>query len=281
MGNKFQDNLEEKEQETHPCFSESASCSYARIHIPVAPKCNIQCNYCDRKYNCPNENRPGVTTKIFSPIESLRQVIKIKKQMSNVSVVGVAGPGEALANPKNTFNSLYLIRKSFPYLNLCISTNGLELPNYLGRIIRLGIKYVSITINALKPEIGAKIYSWVKYKGKTFHDIYASSILIACQEQGIYLLSNFGIRVKINTVFIPGINDDHILEIAKRVSKLGALVLNIIPIIPLNSTIFSKVTSPSSTDLQIIRSMCSKYLPVISHCRLCRADAVGMIRKVG
>jgi len=33
----------------HPCFNEKAHFSTARIHLPVAPKCNIQCNFCNRK----------------------------------------------------------------------------------------------------------------------------------------------------------------------------------------------------------------------------------------
>jgi nitrogen fixation protein NifB len=36
----------------HPCFSENARHTTGRIHLPVAPKCNIQCNFCDRKYDC-------------------------------------------------------------------------------------------------------------------------------------------------------------------------------------------------------------------------------------
>ncbi|HQA11307.1 MAG TPA: nitrogenase cofactor biosynthesis protein NifB, partial [Zoogloea sp.] len=30
----------------HPCYSEEAHHHYARMHVAVAPACNIQCNYC-------------------------------------------------------------------------------------------------------------------------------------------------------------------------------------------------------------------------------------------
>jgi hypothetical protein len=39
----------------HPCYSEEAHHHYARMHVAVAPACNIQCNYCNRKYDCSNE----------------------------------------------------------------------------------------------------------------------------------------------------------------------------------------------------------------------------------
>ena len=46
--------------EDHPCYSEKAHHHYARMHVAVAPACNIQCHYCNRKYDCANESRPGV-----------------------------------------------------------------------------------------------------------------------------------------------------------------------------------------------------------------------------
>ena len=49
--------------DNHPCFNKKASTSYGRVHLPVAPHCNIQCNFCNRIYDCANENRPGVTAK--------------------------------------------------------------------------------------------------------------------------------------------------------------------------------------------------------------------------
>ena len=33
----------------HPCFSKDAHKKYGRIHLPVAPRCNMQCNFCNRK----------------------------------------------------------------------------------------------------------------------------------------------------------------------------------------------------------------------------------------
>jgi len=55
--------------DNHPCFNKKASASYGRVHLPVAPHCNIQCNFCNRIYDCANENRPGVTAKVQTPSE--------------------------------------------------------------------------------------------------------------------------------------------------------------------------------------------------------------------
>lgn len=39
--------------------------------------------------------------------------------------------------------------------------------------------------------------------------------------------------VKVNSVLIPGLNDEHIVDIAKEVKKRGASLMNILPLIPL------------------------------------------------
>ena len=39
----------------HPCYSEDAYYYFVCMHVAVAPACNIQCHYCNRKYDCANE----------------------------------------------------------------------------------------------------------------------------------------------------------------------------------------------------------------------------------
>ncbi len=55
----------------HPCFNSEARHRTARMHLPVAPKCNIQCNYCNRKFDCVNESRPGVTSAVLTPRQAV------------------------------------------------------------------------------------------------------------------------------------------------------------------------------------------------------------------
>ena len=55
----------------HPCFSEEAHHRFGRAHLPVAPACNLQCRYCVRKFDCANESRPGVTSRVLSPEQAL------------------------------------------------------------------------------------------------------------------------------------------------------------------------------------------------------------------
>lgn len=72
------------ELETHPCFT--AKCSdYARIHLPVAPKCNMQCNYCLRKYSCVNESRPGVVARVMVPEDAVDWYLQMKAKVPKLT----------------------------------------------------------------------------------------------------------------------------------------------------------------------------------------------------
>jgi nitrogen fixation protein NifB len=262
----------------HPCFNPSASCSFGRIHLPVAPKCNIQCNYCHRKFDCPNENRPGVSSVILEPFEAVRRIRFARKKLDNLSVVGIAGPGEPLAN-EETFETLELVGKMHPDLHLCLATNGLLAPLYMDRLRELGLGFATVSIAAVDPHIGKKIYSWVKWNGNTFKGEFAFKVLSQNQWQAVEEFVNSGMLVKINSVLIPGVNDDQISKIAKRAADLGAHMLNVMPLIPVEGSGFEKRRAPSRKEVDLIRDYCETKLPQMRHCAKCKADAVGLLKK--
>ncbi|MCD8552413.1 nitrogenase cofactor biosynthesis protein NifB [Seleniivibrio sp.] len=269
----------------HPCYCKDAHNKFARIHLPVAPACNIQCNYCNRKYDCSNESRPGVTSSILTPEHALEKVIMVKHSIENLSVVGIAGPGDALANPEATFETLRLLKTYDKELIPCISTNGLALPDHLDDIAELKIGHVTVTMNAVDPEIGQKIYSWIHYNDRTYHGVEAARILMERQIEGIKGLVERGILVKVNTVLIPGINDAHIGEVAKKIKELGVFIHNIIPLMskPEYGTKFANDGVPEPTPELIgkVRFQCAEIMggfdSVMQHCRQCRADAIGKL----
>jgi nitrogen fixation protein NifB len=256
----------------HPCYSHKAHFSIARLHLPVAPRCNIQCNYCIRKIDkC--EHRPGIASCILKPREALERVEKAVAEIPNLKVVGVAGPGEALANPE-TFETFALVNEEYPELTKCIATNGLLLSEKVGELVEVGVGSVTVTINTLNPATGSKIYSWVRFNGKNYRGKKGAEILIGKQLEGIERASQRGLVVKVNTVLIPGINFEEIRELAIKVREQGAILMNIIPLIPLHK--FEKMAPPSCDDLNIARSLAEEYIPQFRLCKQCRADAVGI-----
>ncbi|PKL56305.1 MAG: nitrogenase cofactor biosynthesis protein NifB [Methanomicrobiales archaeon HGW-Methanomicrobiales-6] len=258
----------------HPCYSEKACHAFGRCHVPVAPKCNIQCNYCIRDFDCVNESRPGVTSRVLSPEEALDLVRNVVKEYPYVKVVGIAGPGEPLANPE-TFEALKLIHEEFPHLIMCISTNGLMLPESIEELAKYDVGNVTVTLNAVDPAVGEKIYSWVEYDGKKYHGREAAELLLSQQMKGIEMAVAKKMFVKINTVYIPGINDEHIPEIAKKVGEMGAFTFNVIPLIPQYK--FAGITPPTPKEKREMQDQCAPYIKQMRHCARCRADAIGKL----
>lgn len=258
----------------HPCYSEKACHVFGRCHLPVAPKCNIQCNYCVRDFDCVNESRPGVTSKVLTPEESLDLVRRVVKEFPYVKVIGIAGPGEPLANPE-TFEALRLVHGEFPHLIMCLSTNGLMLPESIEELAKYDVGNVTVTLSAIDPAIGEKIYSWVEYKGKKYHGREAAELLLSQQLKGIEMAVEKKMLVKINTVYIPGINDKHIPEIAKKVGEMGAYTFNVIPLIPLYK--FADITPPTPKEKREMQDRCAPYIKQMRHCARCRADAIGKL----
>lgn len=137
----------------HPCYSPGAHHRYARMHLAVAPACNVQCNYCNRKFDCANESRPGVVSELISPQEAIRKAKAVAAAIPQLSVIGIAGPGDPLANLGRTFNTLEGLRSQLPDVKLCVSTNGLMLPQSVDRLVELGVDHVTVTLNAIDARV--------------------------------------------------------------------------------------------------------------------------------
>jgi len=230
---------------THPCFYAGASGRYGRIHLPVALSCNIQCAYCRRDYDCPNENRPGVATRVLQPEEALMRLEKALSEMPHISVAAVAGPGDAFSDPVVTLRTFELIRRKNAGIALCVSTNGLNVVKYIPDLRELDVRFVTITVNAIDAKVGRFLYNWVKIEGGVLQGTEAAGALISKQLEAIALLKEAGITLKVNTVVIPGVNEDHVLFLAGKMGRLKVDLMNFLPLVPLAGTDMEHVTPPA------------------------------------
>ncbi|SDF85947.1 nitrogenase cofactor biosynthesis protein NifB [Desulfovibrio legallii] len=262
---------------SHPCFTCGACSTAARLHLPIAPRCNLSCNYCLRKYDCPNESRPGVTTAVLTPEQAVERFLQVKRDMPNLTVVGIAGPGDSLANPEATFRTLEMIRKEDPNITFCMSTNGLALPEFVEDMRRVGVSHATVTINAVDPAIGAQIYRYAEYRGGRYTGETAAALLLANQLAGLRALTRAGIVCKVNTVMLKGINDTHIPKVVETVRDLGAELTNIMQLIPVKGSAFENMPLVSNKELMDLRKSCEPTLRQMYHCKQCRADAVGLL----
>ena len=265
----------------HPCYSEDAHHYFARMHVAVAPACNIQCHYCNRKYDCANESRPGVVSEVLTPDQAVRKTLAVAATIPQMSVLGIAGPGDPLANPERTFETFRQLALKAPDIKLCVSTNGLVLPDYVEDLARYSIDHVTITINCVDPAVGARIYPWIFWKNRRVFGHEAAAILIAQQQKGLEMLTARGILVKVNSVLIPGVNDAHLPEVSRIVKAKGAFLHNVMPLIAEaeHGTFYGVMgqRSPQPTELKALQDACAGDMNMMRHCRQCRADAVGLL----
>ncbi|MFY9843285.1 MAG: radical SAM protein [Terriglobales bacterium] len=261
----------------HPCFNSDVRHRTGRIHLPVAPRCNIQCNYCDRKFDCANESRPGVTSSVLSPTQAMAYLDRALEKTPYLKVVGIAGPGDPFANPEETMETLRLVREKYPEMLLCVATNGLNVEPYVAELTQLQVSHVTFTVNAVDPEIGAQIYAWVRDGRAIYRNEAGASLLWERQKQAIAALKNNGVIVKINTIVVPGINDTHTEDVAIEMRALGADIMNCIPLYPVKDTPFEDREQLGAEPIRRLRKTVQAYLPQMKHCTRCRADAVGLL----
>ncbi|THF62219.1 nitrogenase cofactor biosynthesis protein NifB [Pseudothauera rhizosphaerae] len=274
------DHIRAKVQD-HPCYSEEAHHHFARMHVAVAPACNIQCHYCNRKYDCSNESRPGVVSELMTPEQAVKKTLAVAAAIPQMSVLGIAGPGDPLANPERTFETFRMLSEQAPDIKLCVSTNGLSLPDCVDELAKHNIDHVTITINCVDPEIGAQIYPWIFWNNRRIRGVEGARILIEQQQKGLGMLTSRGILVKVNSVMIPGVNDQHLKEVSKIVKAKGAFLHNVMPLIAEaeHGTYYGIMgqREPTPLELEALQDACAGDMSMMRHCRQCRADAVGLL----
>jgi nitrogen fixation protein NifB len=261
----------------HPCFNAKVRHRFGRVHLPVAPRCNIQCKFCDRKFDCVNESRPGVSSGILSPYQALVYLEHVFEAKKNISVVGIAGPGDPFANPEETMETLRLVRAKYPDMLLCLATNGLGIGPYIPELAEIGVGHVTITVNAVDEAVAAKVYAWVRFGKKVLRAEEGVAILMARQIEAIKELKKHGVTVKVNSIVIPGINEDHIVEVARRMADLDVDIFNALPYYANAGSAFGNIPEPSADLIRAIRAEAGRYIPQMTHCARCRADAVGCL----
>jgi nitrogen fixation protein NifB len=262
----------------HPCFSSEAHGRAGRLHLPVSPSCNIRCRFCTRGLSA-TALRPGIARQVVGPHEAVELVEKSLALCPELAVVGVAGPGDALATD-HALEALARVHGAHPELLTCLSTNGLRLAERVDELLEAGVATVTVTVNSLDPVAQARLCRavFLRSPGESCERLISGEagarLLIAAQLAGIAAAAAAGIIVKINTVLVPGVNDGGIAMIAERAAAAGASLMNVIPLIPGLGAADLRV--PTCDELKAARAAAERHLPVFRHCRQCRADALGV-----
>lgn len=257
---------------THPCYTEAAALNHGRMHLPVAPDCNLGCDFCERAVGIRGARLGGPATarRVLTPEQAAARVDAVRASIP-LHVVGIAGPAEPLANDE-TFETLRLIGRRQPDLVLCLSTNGLLLAEALPELCRLNLRALTVTINSAEPEVAAHIYSWANIGGTLLVGSDAAEEILRRQWLGLERAVACGLLVKVNSVLIPGINDSHLPAVARRAGELGAHRHNIMPLIPRGR--MRERRPPTREELAAAQRKCERWIPQFRGCSQCPADVI-------
>jgi nitrogen fixation protein NifB len=214
-----------------------------------------------------------VASAVLSPEDAVAVVERALELCPEITVAGIAGPGDPLATD-HAIKTFEILHEKYPELINCLSTNGLLLERYAEDIYRAGVRTLTVTVNAVDPVILDRICSRVVLDGKVYEGTAGAEILIEAQKRGIKKAADLGFLIKINIVLIPEVNGDHIARIAETAAELGAGLVNIIPLIPQHE--FADSAPPDCDELAAAREAAEQYLSVFRHCKHCRADACGI-----
>jgi nitrogen fixation protein NifB len=261
----------------HPCFNEEVRRRTGRIHLPVAPACTIQCRYCNRRFDCIHESRPGVSSTVLQPEQARAWLHEMVSAHPAIGVVGIAGPGDPFANAERTMATLRLVRRDYPAMVLCVATNGLAIGPHIDELGALAVSHVTVTMNAVDPRIGKELYRWVRDGTRVLRGTAAAERLLERQLEAIPRLKRRGIIVKVNAIIVPGVNEDHIEEVARTAADYGADILNCLPLYPAPGSDFAHIPEPSAAVTRRVRAGAAAFIPLMHHCARCRADAVGLL----
>ncbi len=161
------------------------------IRVSVTDRCDFRCTY------CMSEDMEFLPKKDVLSLEELDRLCNTFIELG-VKKLRITG-GEPLVrkNIMQLFNSLgKKINKGLDELTL--TTNGSQLDRYANDLFNCGVKRINVSLDSLDKK---------KFKTITRNGDFDKVI------KGIMTAKSVGLKIKINTVALKGINDDEILKL--------------------------------------------------------------------
>ncbi len=168
------------------------------LRIAVTDRCNLRCVYC--------MPRSGISLLPFEEILTYEEIVRVARICLDLGIekIRITG-GEPLVR-KDLTSLIYRLSTISGLKDLSLTTNGVLLAQQARELQQAGLHRVTVSLDTLRRE---------RYQAITGRDELPRVL------EGISTLFRCGIEpVKINTVIIPGINDDEVVPFAMLTRKL-------------------------------------------------------------
>jgi len=228
--------------------SGGARMKFGKVTLYISSRSNVGNKYCDEK----SLRDAAGAIKVSSAKNAIKSLRAAAQSDPRLRVVTLTSSGDLLGSD-TAFEVLAAIQKEFPHFTICVVTDGLLLPRKLCRLQEVGVSAVILNVNAVDSDVGAQIYSSVSLNGRNLQGKEAFEVLSINQLEGLRNAADAGLLVEVNATYIPGVNSEHLVEVARIARNLGACVVNVSP---LSSPRFEGENVPSSAEMAQIRQDC-------------------------
>ncbi|MDP4094914.1 MAG: radical SAM protein [Bacillota bacterium] len=235
---------------------------FDEINLPVAPVCNMMCNFCSKSCDCTaNGNNPEYLSRNMTPRQAVNWVENVAGKNQRARVIKISGPCEPLYNYQ-TFEVLKRLAGHSQDYILSVSTNGILLAEKADELARLNVKRVEVSINAISANAISRLYSRIVKDGNVIvNPEELSNIILNGQFEGIKACLKHGISVGVNISYFPGINDGDIPNIAQKCSEYGVSDICIIGCKPNGK--FKNLRTPLIDEILPVQNEISKYVNMV------------------
>jgi nitrogen fixation protein NifB len=177
---------------------------------------------------------PGRALGVPDVLQRLDRVLADTSGGAALSAAVISGPGEPLADPAAVLETLRGVRAKHPHLTLSLVTNGLcaqdvDIFALAGELAEAGLSKVTVLVDAVDPGLLALIYAWIRPGKRTVPLPEASVLLVDAQARALRAFREAGLVVSARMTLFPGINENHVEEVASVVAALGADLLDLAP----------------------------------------------------
>ncbi|MFD5035124.1 GTP 3',8-cyclase MoaA [Streptomyces sp. NPDC058220] len=157
------------------------------LRVSLTDRCNLRCTYC-----MPEEGLQWLTKSDLLSDDEIVRLVRIAVTRLGITEVRFTG-GEPLIRP-GLVGIVERCAALEPRPSMSVTTNGLGLKRTAAALKAAGLDRVNVSLDTLRPDV---------FKDLTRRDRHADVIdgLLAARDAGLT-------PVKINTVLMPGLNDD-------------------------------------------------------------------------
>jgi cyclic pyranopterin phosphate synthase len=160
------------------------------LRISVTERCNFRCQYC-----MPEKPFSWVPKEKIMSYENLFKFVKVAID-NGVNKIRITGGEPLLREGLDQFIKMIHDYKSD--IDLALTTNGFLLPQAAQKLKDAGLKRINISLDSLKKEVA--------------HHVAQKDVLETVLD-GIKKAHEVGLKIKINTVPMKGVNDTELLDI--------------------------------------------------------------------